>query len=55
MLSFPKHYCLEKQIDELDLAFAGTQPYQYQLREQLRSEKALLLEQLKGKQKVSEK
>ena len=54
MLSFPKHYDLEKQIAAIDLAFAKTHPYQYQLREKIRTEKALLLEQLKGKQKVSE-
>ena len=53
MLSFPQqHYDLEKQIAAIDLAFAETQPYQYQRREQLRTEKELLLEQLKGKKKL---
>ena len=52
MFSFQKQLDLEKQIAAIDLALADTQPYQYQIRTRLREEKELLLEQLKGKQKL---
>ena len=54
MFSFQKQLDLEKQIAAIDLALADTQPYQYQIRTQLRNEKELLLEQLKGKQKIKD-
>jgi len=54
MLSFSKQLDLEKELAAIELALANTQPFQYQLRGQLRDEKDKLLEQLKGKKKVDE-
>ena len=47
MLSFKQQQSIEKQITAIDLALSETEPYQYQLREQLREDKKNPLEQLK--------
>ena len=44
MLYFAKKLDLEKQIAAIDLALAESQPFQYQLRGQLKAEKDMLLE-----------